>query len=295
MRMTSLAVAAMTVLAGCGGPGSDPGPSPDYLEWREGCAAAPALGNFNPATDFFIANFDIKTDVDDLHAAAALATMLSAGEFACVDYMAVHGAYGTQEGNFIPAPRLFDMAFGDNWRDAHEARAATVKELGRKMADVLEAGGDVWIEDAGQSDVSAGIVRAAMKRNPDLAYGEKVHVVQHSDWNEEVTTPADLEFVRTKTDYIRIADGNGGGNGTPNYRTADGAAWDILLADEIVGPVWAEAQRIANANNGGENYLNEAIAAGGLDFSDTVEAAHVFGYNEVGDVEAFAAYFTQRN
>jgi hypothetical protein len=52
---------------------------------------AQLLGKFQPGRDLFLAHFNLKTDVDDLHAVAAIATMLSDGRFSEVDYYVVAG------------------------------------------------------------------------------------------------------------------------------------------------------------------------------------------------------------
>lgn len=63
------------------------------------------------------------------------------------------------------------------------------------------------------------------------------------------------------------------------------------LADPASGPVWAEARRLAGEVNGTTGFENDAIAAGGLDFSDLAEAAYTFGFEDLVDVEDFAAEF----
>ena len=255
------------------------------------CAEAVPIGRFDPATDFYIANFDIKTDVDDLHSVAALATMLAAPRYGCVDYVAVHGAYGEQGGDFIPAAGLFDLAFDGNWLDAHGARAETVAALGNHIVGTLAAGGDVWIQEAGQSDISAAAVRMAQTVAPGLDYAARVHLVQHSDWNEQSTTDADLAFVQATVDYIRIPDGNGVGNGSPGFKTSEGGAWEALTSDPDTGPVWTAARRLADQENPEPGYVNDAVAAGGLDFSDTAEATYIFGHEDMLDTNDFVRIF----
>jgi hypothetical protein len=53
---------------------------------------------FNMEKDFLLAQFDCKTDVDDIHTMAALATLLSDSCFSTVNYHAVTGTYGIQKG-----------------------------------------------------------------------------------------------------------------------------------------------------------------------------------------------------
>jgi len=83
------------------------------------------MGRFDVQRDLYLAHFDLKTDVDDVHSAAAVATMLADPRFAEVRYHAVAGAYGTQEGLYVPANEVFDRAFGEHWSDAHADFAST--------------------------------------------------------------------------------------------------------------------------------------------------------------------------
>jgi len=53
-----------------------------------------SLGQFNKGKDLYLAHFDLKTDIDDAHAAAAVATMLADKRFTGVSYHAVAGTYG---------------------------------------------------------------------------------------------------------------------------------------------------------------------------------------------------------
>ena len=70
--------------------------------------------------DLLLAQFDCKTDVDDLHSVAALSTLLSNSDFSRIKYHAVAGTYGTQEGLYVPPNELFQLAFGNSWTDAHK-------------------------------------------------------------------------------------------------------------------------------------------------------------------------------
>ena len=254
------------------------------------CEDGRSIGHFRPATDLFLAQFDIKTDVDDLHSAAAVATMLAAPELSCVRYLAVAGSYGTQEGDFVPAPALFERAFGARWRDAHGDRDSAVHDVARAAIDTLDEGGDIWIMEAGQSDFSAAVLARVLESISKEATRGRVHIVQHSEWNEDVTSREALAYVKRYADYRKIPDGNAVGNGSPGYRTSDAGPWERVLGDERVGDIWREARRVADAYNG-VGYDNEAIRSGGFDFSDTVEAAYIFGFAELNDASEFVDYF----
>ena len=197
-----------------------------------------------------------------------------------------------QEGLYVPANELFDAAFGDRWSDAHADFASALTEVTALVLDVLNAGGDIWIAEAGQSDFSAALARNVAEAFPQSDATRRLHVVQHSDWNEEVTTPDDLAFVKQVATYNRIPDGNTVGNGTPGFRSEAAVAWRDHGLDADLVDIWEMAIEIANRFNGQEGrYLNEAIAAGGLDFSDVSETCWIFGYEDLADAEAFFREF----
>ncbi|MEM9563214.1 MAG: hypothetical protein AAGA93_11375 [Actinomycetota bacterium] len=246
------------------------------------------LGRFDIGKDLLLCNYDSKPDEDDLHAVAGLATMLSDSRFAGVDYHCTAGAYGRQGGRFLDEPKLFDLAFGrGNWASADANRDNAVLVAADKAIAALDAGGDVWVTEAGQSDVTARIVKRIASQRPGVDTEKRIHVVQHSNWNENQTTPADLTYVRNNTDYLKIADGNGANNGTPQLTTSSGQYWSRVKGDADVGAVWTEAD--AAARRGFDvDWNNDKIVKGGMDFSDTVEPMYVFGFERrSGNVGGF--------
>ena len=300
-KALSMAIAASFMLGVCStlSSGSE---NAERADLSAACTGAEKIGRFDPTKDLFLAHFDIKTDTDDLHSAAAVATMLAHPRFACVDYLAVSGTYGTQGGNYVDPENLFAVAFGENWIEAHNRQDAAAQELATLAAPVLARGGHVWIMEGGQSDVSAKTLRQLMTMTDAADFASRYHVVQHSDWNERVTTPEDLAFLKATADYIKITDGNTVGNGTPGFQTADASAWDALIYAEVTGEVWAQAREIALRRNGSGyddetiaagGYNNQAIGAGGLDFSDASEMAYIFGYEHLADVDAFVDTFAK--
>ena len=54
--------------------------------------------DFNKAKDLLLVQLDCKTDVDDIHTAAALFTLMADPRFSTVKYHVVAGTYGIQEG-----------------------------------------------------------------------------------------------------------------------------------------------------------------------------------------------------
>ena len=257
-------------------------------------SSASRFGHFDPARDLLLAQFDSKTDVDDVHSIAGVATLLADPRFSDVNYHAVAGAYGIQEGLYVPSNALFELAFGSRWSNAHENYAKALEEVSVLANQVLKIGGDIWIAEAGQSNFSADLARSIAAQMPEVDLSQRFHIVQHSDWNESVTRPEDLEYVKQKTDYHRIPDGNALYNGTPGFKTADWIGWDGYVKDARLTAIWELAVQIANQYNGAEGrYLNTAIQAGGMDFSDVVETCWIFGYQDLLDAEAFFKEFGQ--
>ncbi len=255
---------------------------------RSECQSAPQIGLFDPSRDLLVANYDSKPDVDDLQAVAGLGSVLKHPDYACVDYIATAGAYGAQGGEFLPAAALFTLAFGDKWQDAHADREGAIATLAERMAATIAAGGRVWVAEAGQSDVTA----AAVERLPKEMW-TSVHVVQHSYWNESMTSEEAMQTVVYNTRYHRVQDGNFPDNGSPAFNTDDGSHWQVLLADPSIGPIWREAKRLSDFHNPQAAYVNPAVAAGGLDFSDTVEIAYIFGFDDMAGVGEFVERFAR--
>ena len=250
--------------------------------------------NFNIEKDLLLVQFDCKTDVDDLHTVAAFRTMVSQQPYSKINYHAVAGTYGIQEGLYVPPNDLFQLAFGDNWTDAHNNMKGAVEKVKPRVIKTLMQGGDVWIADAGQSDFSAELVSAVQKDLPEIETSKRIHVVQHADWNEEVTTPEKLDFVKRNADYTKIPDGNGTGNGTPGFRDPEFTNWDDKITDPELTEIWQLAIDLGNKYNGKEDrYNNEAILAGGLDFSDLAEVCWILGLQDIKDVEHFFKLFSK--
>jgi hypothetical protein len=243
---------------------------------------SPKSGNFDIEKDLLLAHFDCKTDVDDLQTAAALATLMSHTNYSEINYHAVAGTYGIQEGLYVPPNDLFQLAFGDHCTDAHENTQNAIAQVKVIATATLKNQGDVWIADAGQSDFSAELIKAIQADLPDMDMSQRIHIVQHSDWNEEVTSPAYLDFVKKNIDYQKIPDGNGVGNGTPGFRSPEYHQWKDKIKNPKLIQVWQLAIDLSNKYNGKDGrYNNEAIAAGGLDFSDLSEVCWILGLQDL--------------
>jgi hypothetical protein len=251
------------------------------------------LGRFDRDKDLYLAHFDVKTDVDDVHSVAGVATMLADPRFSRVRYHAVAGTYGIQAGLYVPAEGVFDMAFGQHWSDAHGDFDKALDEVRSLSIETLNDGGSIWIADGGQSDFSAALIRSIEDLIPQSTVKDRVHVVQHADWNEEVTTAEDLAFVKESASYKKIPDGNATGNGSPGFRSETPVNWQEYVSDARLTETWTAAIEIANKYNGADGrYLNDAIRDGGLDFSDVAESTWIFGFNDLVDANDFFEEFS---
>lgn len=253
------------------------------------------IGKFNAEKDLYLAQFDCKTDVDDIHSAAAVATMLNDPRLSMIKYHAVAGTYGTQEGLYVPANDLFELAFGNKWSDAHTDFDKALAEVTELAVNTLKDEGNIWIAEAGQSDFSAALIKNVKMLLPNLNSNIKIHIVQHSDWNEDVTSTESLTYVKENSDYIKIPDGNFVGNGSPGFSTEISIDIKSIITDPHIITVWEKALKIGDQFNGQEGrYKNEAIAKGGLDFSDASESCWIFGFNELENAEQFFNEFSNK-
>lgn len=244
--------------------------------------------SFNIKNDFLLLNFDCKTDVDDLQSIAGFMTLASSKQFSSLKFHAVAGTYGVQEGLYVPPNELFQLAFNDNWTDAHKNLNVAVIKVMEQIEPTLKNGGNIWIAEAGQSDFTALLIKAIQLSHPTMSIKERIHVVQHSDWNEEVTTPEFLNYAKRMSNYHKIPDGNALGNGTPGFRSQDYNTWRNKFKNPDLIAVWELAISLSNKYNGEDGrYNNEAITNGGLDFSDLSEVCWILGLKDIVDIEEF--------
>jgi hypothetical protein len=259
-------------------------------------SSAQARKHFTVQTDLLIFQFDSKPDEDDIHTQAAVGCMLAHNSFSEIKYYAVAGAVGTQGGSFIDSTALFNMAFGpenDKWTNAHLNWSASVTRIKNQAKSVLQAGGNVWVQEAGQSNITADWIAALISDGvSERLIKSNVIVVQHSDWNQDKTSPADLSYVKAKATYYKIDDGNQApGSGplwTPKFRASETSYLTDAKSsmNATAKALWTEADRICDTVIA--SWENQVIKKGGVDFSDTVELWWTLcDEKEVADISSF--------
>jgi hypothetical protein len=254
-----------------------------------------AQENFNKTKDLLLANYDLKADEDDIHAATAFGSMLKHSDLKGIKYYVVAGAYGIQECNFITisVPQLYNTLFGVqniNWTDANSDRENSIIRVSEKIKTIIKAGGKVYVAEGGQSDVTYDALQVVIKQGISISkIKSRVIVIQHSKWNEDNTTPSKLDWVKTNTTYKKIADGNVGGNGTPGYNDAKpiwlNMATGTTNTNAATKKLWLECDAVCDAwtTPGTNCYSNPVINGGGVDFSDAVEMWWIFNVGTKAD------------
>lgn len=234
---------------------------------------------FDPATDLASLHYDHAPDRDDGHSAAADRTLLEALFGACWlqrHVVAVSGAYGWMGFTFrTDSEAVMEAAWGDRggWLDAHRDRERAAAELATRWRGTLEAGGDVWVKEGGSSDLTADVVRRIRVELPGVDTKQRIHVVQHGNFNEWLTWLRAMRYTREQTDFRRIPNANA----YLNLAGGDDEFESVATSHPIYGPVWIAAFEYYDPRRR-------------LDFSDTGELFHIVGLGEIG-VHEFAERF----
>ncbi|HKL20420.1 MAG TPA: hypothetical protein VJ904_01365, partial [Tichowtungia sp.] len=183
-----------------------------------------------------------------------------------------------------------------DWTDANGDWPGSVTRIKNKVRTVLDAGGKVWVQEAGQSNMTADWIAALISDGvAEAVIKENVIVVQHSDWNENMTAPADLTYVKDKANYVAIDDGNADpgdyssrayrGPETPNYTSTTMSFLIDAKSDSNTNAhtkaLWTEADRIVDEI--GFNASYSVIPGGGVDFSDCCENWWIFNIGSDAD------------
>jgi len=228
--------------------------------------------------DLISLHYDHAPDRDDGHATvSALDVVSSYG----IQPHVVSGAYGQKNKNSYQngAEAVMRATWGSNWVNAHNNKNNAANNTANVWLSTLDNGGDIWVAEGGQADFTAAVIKKIKSDRAGLNTKQRIHVVQHSTWNENQSTNQDLNYVKANTDYIKIADGNGA-NGTADLNQKNA---------NFVNK--AKASRFGSAWRAAFNYLDPINKK--LDFSDTVELLHILGIgkNRVANVADFGNVF----
>jgi hypothetical protein len=254
MRTTILALAAVIVVARV-----------------TSAAGSDGARHFDQTRDLLSLHYDHAPDKDDGHSTAADRTILESlygRDWIKKHVIAVSGAYGKNAKSFNQkSDAVMDAAWNDcgGWLAGHTSREQVVAELVERWSRVLQGGGDVWVKEGGQSDITAAVVANIRRQLPDIDTTRRVHVVQHSNWNEGQTTDAALASTKEHAHYIRIQDANR----YLNIKGGNEAFERSAVQHAIFGQFWRAAFAYYNPKQR-------------LDFSDTGELMHILGLGELG-------------
>lgn len=277
---------------------------------------------FNKSKDILITQFDGKPDPDDIHSQAALGCMLNHKDFEGVNYYGVAGAIGKQGGRFIESGSLLDMALGaGNWTHAINDKEGSITRIANKVIPILQNGGRVWVQEAGNSNLTKLWVERVQQTVANNVVKNNVIVVQHSKWNYNLTDntanellPVNqqiiMNFIKANTSFYYINDGNfnfndtssGSVNGTnengiwktPSYRSISTSYLNQVQSNgnTKAKALWNEATRIIDAH--GHKPSHSSITVGGIDYSDIVEDWWILniGANADNNDKFWARYVT---
>ena len=221
-------------------------------------------------------HYDNCPDRDDGHALAAGKAVVERSGLANI--MVVNGTCADDiRGSYQEESEIVARAvWGNQWLDFFNDGDATIQATAQRWANVLANGGDIWVAEGGPSDFTANVLRSIASQFPSLDL-KRIHVVQHStgdSFNESRTADDNIALVIQEADYVRIPNGNGGGNGSAGFRNNSTFFVETALQSEFSNE-WAAAFAYLDPNER-------------LDFSDTVELLYIIDETETQTVDDFA-------
>lgn len=235
--------------------------------------ASLAFGSKVIAQEQIYLHYDVAQDFDDLHAMVAARQVLEKHGRTAEVIIGTHSYKSVDGGDFryrrAAVAELAPQVFGANgYREVAYNFAAHDDAVAAEWDSIILNGGTVVVAEGGPSDFTEDVLR---KMNQDRSM---VTVVQHSAWNENMTLPSALAYVKAQTNYIKIADGNVANSTADLSFPFTNARANTMRATD---PLWSAAFDV---------YDNL------VDFSDTVELLHILGVglNQVSDINSFADY-----
>lgn len=230
---------------------------------------------FDKEKDLISLHYDHAPDKDDGHSAVADRTLLQSlfgAEWLKHHIIPVSGAYGANKPKFRPeSDQVMDAVFNDcgGWLAAHTDRDAALATIFKRWTEALNAGGDVWVKEGGQSDLTGEVLRRINQEFPEITTTERVHVVQHDDtFNEKHSDRELLAYTKEHSDYIRIKNANE----YLNMKPGDENFIQAAIAHPVYGNLWKTAFE----------YMKPTAR---LDFSDTGELMHILDLGEIDIAE----------
>ena len=258
----------------------EPTPEEPTPEEPETPTTGDAIGRVG-VNDLVSLHYDNCPDRDDGHAiASGKAVVVETG---LSNFMVVNGTCAdSKRSNYQESSEAVVRAsWGSEWLDYANDEDGTINTTTERWSAVLANGGDVWVAEGGPSDFTAKVLRQIDSQFPSLNL-ENVHVVQHSTgdaFNEASTERSNIAFIQNEADYVPIANGNGGGNGTAGFRNNSSFFVETALQSQF-----------ASEWNAAFDYLDPNER---LDFSDTVELLYIIDETETQTVDDFARRYLQ--
>ncbi len=237
---------------------------------------------FDPERDLLSLHYDHAPDRDDGHSAAADRTVIESlfgAEWMVHRVLPISGTYGKNKRSFISeSDAVMDVVWKarGGWVAVAREWDKAVETVYERWLAVLTEGGDVFVKEGGQSDFTAAVVKRLRQEHPEIETHRRIHVIQHSRWNEDQTTPEALEYVKMHARYVRISDANR----YLNVKGGDVAFTQAAIEHPVFGPSWQAAFK----------YYDPVKR---LDFSDTGELLYILGLGEMS-VTDFMKRFLQQ-
>lgn len=239
----------------------------------------------NSQSDLYALHYDVCPDPDDIQ--AMVANHMVTDKLGLPNVLGVIGTCGREIASRYDddGELLFNQLHPDGLNAATNYSGSVVAAA-NQWEETLNAGFRVLVAEGGQSDFTADVVR----RIPS-SLRSAITVVQHShgngSYNEGFTSDANLAFLINNVNYVRVDNGNVGGNNTANL-----ASWqhglqdpdpfiDVVL-DSKYSRYWVAAFNELSPYCRPQSYQCR------IDFSDSVELLYLVGDTTTTNILNFA-------
>jgi hypothetical protein len=240
---------------------------------------------FNKLKDHIALHYDMSYDPDDyLSAVADRAVLETLFDKVFLEFQTsrvIGTCGGNCKGYNLPAKKLMDYTYKDVGgyeitiaaNDPSKYSNAMNYELDFFKKTIIK-GGRVFVKEGGESDLTKRIVEQLEKWKSGS--GKCVYIVQHSSTNENNAGSGVLSYVKSKCNYIKIADGN------PPYRKSNwsfnGKKFDFYGLQSKWECAWKlafdEFKKLRSYCNSRPQSVD-----GCVDFSDTHELLYIVNIN----------------